>query len=316
MSEIDAITALEAVRADQKKANAFLKKVFSFAPKDSTTIDADQLVKKLDKIGLASLVIEAVVRLTESIDVTGRTTVQIDLCKDEMIKSQKKIEKLQDKLITSQEESLEKLTKSAETLAGVSETVKVDVQELVEQKMSYADLVAKKGDSAVGSSTAEKQKAPTKSALKQAVKEANQDDERQRSVIISGLPRGFGSESTEMKDNLDDILGYMDMVPLKSQVLSCGYVGKVYKSKAGKECQLIRVTFSSISNARQCVRESNQLKGTDDWGDVYINPDRTTSERQEIKKLVAEMKTNNASDPSKFWKIVNMKLVSFEKAIK
>ena len=42
MSEIDAKTDLKAVWADQKKSNVFLKKVFSFAPKDSTAIDAGQ----------------------------------------------------------------------------------------------------------------------------------------------------------------------------------------------------------------------------------------------------------------------------------
>ena len=76
---------------------------------------------------MAGLLSEAVQRFQGSLDVMQRAAVQIDLCKDEMIKSQKKIEKLQDKLITSQEESLEKLTKSAETLAGVSEVVKGDV---------------------------------------------------------------------------------------------------------------------------------------------------------------------------------------------
>ena len=40
-------------------------------------------MKKLDKKGLASLVIDAVVQLTESMDVTQRTTAQINLCKDE-----------------------------------------------------------------------------------------------------------------------------------------------------------------------------------------------------------------------------------------
>ena len=58
MSEIDAKTAtvLKAVWANQKKSNVVLKKVFSFAP-----IDAEQLVRKLDKNSLASPVIDAVV---------------------------------------------------------------------------------------------------------------------------------------------------------------------------------------------------------------------------------------------------------------
>ena len=88
-----------------------------------------------------------------------KAAVQIDSCKNEMISSQKKIEKLQNKLIISQEESLEKLAKSAETLAGVSEVVKGDVQELVEQKRTYAELVAKREDSAEESLIVAKQEA-------------------------------------------------------------------------------------------------------------------------------------------------------------
>ena len=78
LSEIDAKTVLKAVWVDQKKSNAFLKKVFAFAPKDSTAIDAEQLVKKLDKSGLAALVMDAIVRIKESTDVTQRTAVQVE----------------------------------------------------------------------------------------------------------------------------------------------------------------------------------------------------------------------------------------------
>ena len=48
-------------------------------------------------------------------------------------------------------------------------------------------------------------------------------------------------------------------------------------------------------------------------GDVYINPDRSPTERKEVKKLLAEMKMKIASDPSVSWRISKMKLVAFEK---
>ena len=159
MSESEVNTVLKVVLADQKKINAFLKKVLAYLPKDSTALEADHLAKKLDKHSMACLLIEAVKRSTDSLDVMEKAAVQIDSCKNEMISSQKKIEKLQNKLIISQEESLEKLTKSAETLAGVSEVVKGDVQELVEQKRTYAELVAKREDSAEESLIVAKQEA-------------------------------------------------------------------------------------------------------------------------------------------------------------
>jgi len=312
MAENEVKTVLKAVLADQKKINAFLKKMSAYLPKDSAVLDADHLVKKLDKPSMAGLLIEAVKRSQDSLDVMKQAALQIDLCKNEMITSQKKIEKLQDKLIISQEESLEKLTKSAETLAGVSEVVKGDVQELVEQKRTYAELVAKREDSPGESLTVAKQEAPTKSALKQAMKEANQEDERQRSVIISGMTADYGCG--EKKEMLDEMFIEMCCRHLQSQVLSAVYIGNKYKPKSGGgDCRLVRVTFSSIAGARQCIRESKELKGDWQWGNVYINPDRTATERAEMKKLVAQMKVEIAKDDSVFWTISNMKLVSYKK---
>ena len=45
------------------------------------------------------------------------------------------------------------------------------------------------------------------------------------------------------------------------------------------------------------VLKNKYLKGGDEWGNVYINPDPSPIERKEIKKLVAEMKTKIVSDP-------------------
>ena len=305
MPENDVKTVLKAVLADQKKTNTFLQKVFAFSPKESTAIDADQLAKKLDRNSLAALLIEAVVRFQDSMDVMQKAAVQIDLCKDEMIMSQKKIEKLQDKLITSQEDSLEKLTKSAETLAGVSETVKSDVQELVEQKRTYAELVAKDDSVEAPAKVIEKE------VLKEAMAETNKEDERLRSVIISGMDAGF--DPAEMKHELDQVLDAIEVSHLQSQVVSAIYVGKKYTAAKGPPCRLIKATFSSIAGATQCLGQSRLLKGNIVLGDVYINPDRPLSERIEIKKLVTEMKEKIDKDPSVYWKISKMKLVSFEK---
>ena len=104
------------------------------------------------------------------------------------------------------------------------------------------------------------------------------------------------------------MFSHMSISHLQHQVLSVVYIGKKYKPKSGGEdCRLVRVTFSSIAGARQCSRESKELKGDEKWGNVYINPDRTATERAEIKKLVAQR------NDSVFWSISNMKLVSYKK---
>ena len=125
----------------------------------------------------------------------------------------------------------------------------------------------------------------------------------------------FLSRLWRSPNDLDSVLETIDLRHLKSQVLSANYIGKKYttKSNANGTCCLVKVTSSSISGARQFIRQSKDLKGHEGWGDVYINPDRSPTERKEVKKLLAEMKMKIASDPSVSWRISKMKLVAFEK---
>ena len=55
----------------------------------------------------------------------------------------------------------------------------------------------------------------------------------------------------------------MSISHLQHQVLSVVYIGKQYKPKSGGwDCRLVRVT----AGARQCIRESKELKGTRNGG--------------------------------------------------
>ena len=130
-------------------------------------------------------------------------------------------------------------------------------------------------------------------------------------MIVFGLPDRMDPDG--MRSDIDSVLETIYLGHLKSQVLSANYIGKTYTTKSNGTCCLVKVTFSSISGARQCIRLSKELKGDDAWGDVYINPDRSPTERKEVKKLLAEMKMKIASDPSVSWRISKMKLVAFEK---
>jgi hypothetical protein len=337
MTEIDVKTVLKAVWADQKKTNAFLKKVFSFAPKDSTAIDAEQLVKKLDKNGLASLVIDAVVRLTESMDVTQRTTVQIDLCKDEMIMSNKKIDKLQSKLIDNQELSIQKLLESAESLAKVSDVVKAEVNEVVtERKKTYADLLAKQESVEL--------EVPKKAVEKNVLlaREVIAEVDRQRNVII----RGYNLET--LADDEDNNVGsenrsysyaptavdYLIRNGLKKPSLTDSVqkvtlVGKPYFPPVSKyddkvpncdgedhRLQTVKVTFTTKEAAREFLRLRFNLKDHDDdyYSKYYLSPDRSPSDRKRLKELVEEKKRKIVEFPEKTWKITKfLKLESCDR---
>ena len=123
----------------------------------------------------------------------------------------------------------------------------------------------------------------------------------------------FLSRLWRSPNDLDSVLETIDLRHLESQVLSANYIGEKYTTKSGGTCCLVKVTLSTISGARQCIRQSKDLKGDEGWGDVYINPDRSPTERKEVKKLLAEMKMKIDSDPSASWRFSKIKLVAFEK---
>ena len=298
-------TVLKSAWDDLKQSDAFLKKVFAHAPRGADEIEAEQLAKKLDRPGLANLLIDAIVRLQESMEVMRGTVIQIDLCKDELAMSQKKIVDLQSKVINSQDESIAKLSESAEVLVGVSEEVKSDVNKLVEEKKSYADMLN-------ANSKGNPQKVD-KLMVKQAWAESQKEDERLRSVIVSGL---WGPRDTpqELRREVNRILEESNCDYLHKHVVSMVPVGKEYIANLcwneAATVKLLRVTFSSRQAARTAIRESKRLKDSTDYNTVYVNPDRTPDERQKFKALVKEMKSKIAEDPSLYWRIYNMKVVS------
>ena len=102
-------------------------------------------------------------------------------------------------------------------------------------------------------------------------------------MIVSGLSDRMGPD--EIRGDLDNVLETIDMRHLlKSQVLSANYIGEKYTTKFSGTCCLVKVTFSTISGAQQCIRQSKDLKKDEGWEDIYINPDRSPTERKEIKK--------------------------------
>ena len=74
--------------------------------------------------------------------------------------------------------------------------------------------------------------------------------------------------------------------------------------------RLVRITFTSRQAANLVISKSRNLKKSKKYSHTYINPDHTRSEREKIKTLVQQMKVKIAEDPSVYWRISDMKLVS------
>ena len=70
-------------------------------------------------------------------------------------------------------------------------------------------------------------KAVEKNVLKQALAESKQEDERLRSVIVSGLSDRMDPDGMR-GDLADNVLETVDLRHLQSQVLSANYIGKIH----------------------------------------------------------------------------------------
>ena len=109
------------------------------------------------------------------------------------------------------------------------------------------------------------------------------------------------------------ILEELDLDHVHLQVVSVALIGKEYTRDSESDDEvyrLVRITLNSRQAANLVISKSRKLKNHERRSHTYINPDHTRSEREKIKTLVQQMKVKIAEDPSVYWRISDMKLVS------
>ena len=116
--------------------------------------------------------------------------------------------------------------------------------------------------------------------LKNTVKEVVELEDRSRNVMIFGLP---DSESESVEQYVETLLAQIGEKP---RVTDCRRIGR-YQAEAVRP---VRLTLSSASVAGQIRRKGKLLRDTVDFKTVYLSPDRTLTEREERKKLLANRK--------------------------
>ena len=316
----------------QKNVNDIVQRIFDQCSDENSGVTIVSIEKKIKtKKDLALLAFDLFDNLNDvksalaTIAKNKLKKKKIDVAKDQQLKEcEDKCEELERKIKSQIDESSqfvrfdkidqdlqdikaqlnstgEQMTKSLEELSAKDTDLKKTV-------VSYADAVnadAKKREAV---------KAPTvdKKAIKQAWAESRKEDERQRSIIVSGMPYSDEGELTA-ESIFKKILEELDLDHVHLQVVSVALIGKEYTRDSESDDEvyrLVRITFTSRQAANLVISKSRNLKKSKKYSHTYINPDHTRSEREKIKTLVQQMKVKIAEDPSVYWRISDMKLVS------
>ena len=192
--------------------------------------------------------------------------------KDEKIKDQETIIKLQDKLIEKREKEI----------SSVQSTVKTELK-------SYSAVVSQSCKAALA-----------QKKIAAAVKKVADKEDRSKNVVIYGMQEVSGEDLSE---RVGELLTEIDEKP---RIRDCCRIGIVKPDK----CRPIKFTLSSNDHVRQILKKCKSLRTKEGFKSVYISPDRSVEERKAFKKLVEELKQKRISEPGHVHTIKNNKISS------
>lgn len=124
--------------------------------------------------------------------------------------------------------------------------------------------------------------------------EVTQRLSRRQNIIISGLPEVVSDTLAERLQHdlatLESILKELG-VTCSDAVSSAHRIGKIQDGKF----RLLRVICSTVEYKSQILRVSRNLKKSEKFSSIFINPDQTYEERRERKKLRSVLMARKAA---------------------
>ncbi len=186
----------------------------------------------------------------------------------------------QDNVISIQKELLACKDKQLDVL--VQDTVSDAVKSSVEQEIkSYSQVVTSSQTGYV----------PSVKAVKQAVEEVVQAEDRSKNLIMFGLPEEPNEETCAAVSEVLEILGEK---PRQESVR----IGVKAESNKGRP-RPVKISLSSSAHVIHILRAAKNLKNSEHYKEVFICPDRTVEEQKARRDLVAKLKQKVKEEPDK-----------------
>ena len=121
--------------------------------------------------------------------------------------------------------------------------------------------------------------------LKNAVRDAIEEEDRTRNLVIYGLDEEAGEL---LSDKVSQIFEELHEKP---HIETC----RIGRLTAEKSVRPVKVMLSSYVAVRQILSKAKNLRKVDRFKSVYVCPDRTLEERKIQKQLVLELKQKKSS---------------------
>ena len=200
---------------------------------------------------------------------------ELSSTKSQLIENQKWVISLQEQVIDSKEKQLE----------AVQTAVKTTVEDSVkEQFKSYSDAVQENVMVCQPDSPS-----LTPEVLKEVVQAVVQKEDRNRNLMVFGLPE---EENDNLTERVQEVFQHIGFKP----TMEVSRVGRVSKEKKKRP---VKVTLSNSSVAYQILSQARKLHKSDTFGSVFIRPDRSQEERAQNKLLVQELIKKRDEEPAK-----------------
>ena len=192
-----------------------------------------------------------------------------------------------DSLKVDQLQNKSQLSRVQDELA-VKKSVHLDaVKNTVEEKLSSWSAVVKKNSSSNKISQME---------MKKAVKSAINESDREFNVIMFNVEEQNDDDTSENYDD-DTALEIKDSAGVSTVEgeFTTERIGTLDKNKN----RPLKVNFDFKSTAFDLLAKSKNLKDDEQYGSVFIVPDRSREERIEHRKLVEQLKLIRTQNPNK-----------------
>ena len=220
------------------------------------------------KAKLADWLADSVKIMQRHAVVIGTFKQIINVMKTEAIADKTKVIQVQDKLLQSQNEQL----------ARLESAVEVTVQETVQKEILEFSAVVKNDAGKM------------KDSLKNVVKDAIEEEDRSKNLIIFGLA----------EENLEDLNGKIENIFAEFEekpTFEASRIGKIEEEKV----RPVKVTLRNSGTVLRFLGAAKKLKTSTTYSKVYLSPDRTRKEQEKHRKLVIERRQLAKDDPDRHY---------------
>ena len=219
------------------------------------------------------IAVDLAINLASLLDRSGQllrsASADLDCLKREQLESQCKLLKVQDEL---------SVKKSAQLDA---------VKNTVEEKMSSWAAVVKKNSGTNKVSQKE---------VKKAVKCAINESDREYNAVMFNVEEQKEEDASENYD-ADTALDIMNSAGLDA--VEGEYTTERIGTLDNEKNRPLKVKFDFKSTAFSLLAKAKNLKDSEEYGQVFIVPDRSREERIEHRKLVEQLKLIRTQNPEK-----------------